>query len=442
MLKKQINIAIVGLGTVGKAVLRLIMAQQSNILNRSGIDITIKHLCVRTSPQNMDASIQPLLRDSYEEVLKDPNLDCIVELVGGIDTAFHIIKTAIEQGKHVVTANKALLALRGEELFSLARKNNVCIGFEASCAGGIPIVRSLIDGLLANSIRGIFAILNGTCNYILTQMATQRSSYKHALLRAQKDGVAESDPSLDTSGMDAAHKIAILSSLAFGLKVDFSSIFIKGLENIELVDIQNGEKLGYVLKLVSAAYEVDTGITLWVRPVFLTQTHALSWVHDTFNAISVYGDINGHTLYYGRGAGGNPTASAVVSDIISIAIGTLSAFFQHTRNWQDLNTRIDQIHVRKTAHRFYLRLSVFDTPGVLTRITYILSKQDISIASVLQKEKSEHSFTRSTNIIITTHHTKEESLVQAIKEIDQEDFIQRKTISLAILDEFPEFPPH
>ncbi|MCK4600912.1 MAG: homoserine dehydrogenase, partial [Phycisphaerae bacterium] len=373
------------------------------------------------------------------EVLADESVAVVVELIGGMTAARDVIERAIRSGKHVVTANKALLAHHGSELWALARDNGVCIAFEASCCGGVPVVRALYDGLIANRIDAIYGILNGTCNYILTAMTQRGQSYAEALAEAQRAGLAEADPSLDVKGADSAHKLAILTSLAFGRKVHVEAIPIEGIDRLEHCDVAYGEELGYVVKLLAIAQRQEAGLSLRVRPVFISKEHPLAWVSGPFNAVSIYGHATGHTMYYGRGAGGMPTASAVVADLVSVAIGTAPRSFEHLKIWPDLNAPADQLPIEAIRSRYYIRTICDDRPGVFAKIAAILGRCDISISSVLQHEvPAGENVSMGVPVVITTHRAQEGNVRRAMDEVDALEDIKAKSICIGIVDEYPE----
>ena len=330
------GIALVGCGTVGGATAVLLTRDREHLAQRTGAQLDLKYIVDRDFARAQKLRLpEPLFEPNLEKALSDPMVTVIVELVGGTTIARDIIKKALEAKKHVVTANKALLAHYGAELMGIARENGVSISFEASCAGGVPIIRALSDGLIANRIDAVYGIVNGTCNYILTEMIQKGQSYEDALRAAQSSGLAEADPRLDVSGTDSAHKLAILAALAFGRRIDFEKIPVQGIDNLDLIDVTFGQELGYVVKLLAIAQRFEGGLSLRVRPSFITREHPLAWVSGPFNAVSVYGHAVGHTMYYGRGAGGTPTASAIIADIVSIALGSAPRAFHDLHIWPD-----------------------------------------------------------------------------------------------------------
>ncbi len=435
------GIALVGCGTVGSAVAKLLLDEQSflqtkcvpKLMLRSLVDVDF----TKAEQTGLDKS---LYETDYKKIIADENIQIIVELVGGTTTAKQVIEKALAAHKHVVTANKALLAHHGNELLALARKNGVCICFEASCAGGIPIIRALYDGLIANRIDALFGIVNGTCNYILTSMTGEGKSYHEALKEAQGKGFAEADPTLDVSGEDSAHKLAILAALAFSQKINFEAIQLQGIDTLQLCDVAYGQELGYVIKLLAIAKREKDGITLSVKPAFISKAHPLAWVGGPFNAVSVYSHKIGHTMYYGRGAGAEPTASAVVADVIDVALGTALLKFNNLKIWPDLNKGVHPLPVKECNSRFYIRVMALDKPGVLAKIASVLGKYNISINSVLQKEVSNNvQDQRGVPVVITTHNAPESNVSKALKETDALEVITDRSVCIRIINEHEEY---
>ncbi len=432
------GVAIVGCGTVGGATATILTRDNAILSERSGCAVELKYVVdldfTTARKVGLDDS---LLCDDLEKALADDSVDIVVELVGGLTFAREVIERAIRAGKSVVTANKALLAHHGPELYALARANGVCIAFEASCAGCIPIVRALNEGLIANRIDALFGIVNGTCNFILTEMTTNGRDYSAVLAEAQAAGLAEADPTLDVSGGDSAHKLAILASLGFGQKIDFDSIPLAGIDTLELCDVYFGQDLGYVLKLLAIAERQADGISLRVRPAFISMEHPLAWVSGAFNAVSVYGHATGHTMYYGRGAGGLPTASAVVADIVSIAIGSAQRTFENLGVWPDRAEDAAQLPLDAVISRYYLRIVCEDQPGVFAAIATILGNHDISISSLLQHEPPED-LKGCVPIVITTHEALEGDVRLALTEIDNLPAVKAGSVCIEIVEEYPE----
>jgi homoserine dehydrogenase len=441
--KSQVGIALVGCGTVGGAVAEILLRDRALLKTKSGFDLVIRYIVDRNFTYARHLQLDDTLFETdLDRALEDDEVSIVVELVGGTTKAKEIIEQALQAKKHVVTANKALLAHHGVELLALARKNKVAIGFEASCGGGIPILRALFDGLVANRIEALYGIVNGTCNFILTEMIQKGESYSEALWGAQSKGLAEADPTLDVTGVDSAHKLAIMAAIAFGQRVDFEAIPIEGIDGLDSDDVLYADELGYVVKLLAIGTRMGDGIALRVRPAFISKDHPLAWVSGPFNAVSVYGHATGHTMYYGRGAGGSPTASAVVADIAGIAAGSIQSVFKRYGYWPDKVKQRKQIAVEETVNRYYLRVMVDDTPGALARITTILGKHGINISSVLQDElpstTSDHDSKHFVPVVITVHPAKEKNVTTAVTEIDALDATGGSSSVITIVDEHPE----
>ncbi len=435
-MESSFGVAVVGCGTVGNATAALLIEQYHHYLKTTGTSITVKALVDVNFDRAREAGLDDsLFNEDLGSVLADDEVRLVVETVGGLTIARTIIEKALKAGKHVVTANKALLAHYGTELFALARENNVSIGFEASCAGGIPIVRALVDGLLANSNEALYGIVNGTSNFILTEMVEKGKTYASALKQAQAEGLAEADPTLDVNGMDAAHKLTLLGSLAFGQRIPLEDIPVEGIDGLDLMDVSTGSELGYVLKLVALARKSDSGLELAVKPVFLPEDHPLARVSGPFNAVSVYGSAVGHTMYYGRGAGGSPTASAVVSDIISIALGTWTSLFSSLNIWPDRCEPAVLADAGESKHRYYVRLMVKDESGVLADITTALASRGISVNALLQKESYEGN---EVPMVITTHEAREADINEALSVITGFPAVNDEAVKLRIIDEHVE----
>jgi homoserine dehydrogenase len=438
-MKSKLGVAIVGCGTVGGGVARLLTRDGAILQSRIAPRLELRHIVdVNFDHARKLGLDEGLLCKDLTVALNDPAVDVVVELVGGTKFAKDVIARSIAAGKNVVTANKALLAHHGVELWSQARQAGVVIAFEASCAGGIPIIRALYDGLIANRIDALYGIVNGTCNYILSSMTRSGKSYADALAGAQQLGLAEADPTLDVAGVDSAHKLTILASLAFGARVDFEHIPVEGIDRLELMDVAWGGELGYVVKLLAIAQRRDEGLSLRVRPVFISKEHPLAWVSGPFNAVSVYGHATGHTMYYGRGAGAMPTASAVVADLASVAIGTIKQSFDQLKIWPDISPAANQLPSEAIESRYYLRMMAEDRPGVLGQITMILGQHGISISSVLQHEPQCSGTQAGVPVIITTHKANEGGIRKALAQVDSLDVIKGKSVCIGIVDEHAE----
>jgi len=357
----------------------------------------------------------------------------LVPLVGGTEAAKKIQLKMLEAGKDVVTANKALLAEYGSELYEAARKNNRCIAFEASCAGGIPIISGVRTGLAANEIRAMYGIVNGTCNYILSNMTSKNEDFAEALAKAQEKGYAEADPTLDISGGDSAHKLAILASIAFGYEIKLEDIFVEGIEAISKDDIRYGGEMGYVLKLLAIGEKnKDNKVSLRVHPSFIAKGNRLARVDGPFNAISIFGSAVGQVMYYGRGAGMMPTASAVVADIIDVALGNSATTFRHL-HLQPRDKAAQLIEkIGDSISRFYIRLMVKDQPGVFAQIGKILAENAVSISGVLQHEGRGPDNT--VPVVIATHPTRQSKVTAALEGLDKLDTVCSKPVCIRIVD--------
>jgi homoserine dehydrogenase len=433
------GIAMVGCGTVGCAAGTLLTRDAGILASRGGLDLQLRHIVdVDFTAARKAGLSEELFQPDLEKALADGLVAAVVELVGGTGVAKAIIERSIRAGKHVVTANKALLAHHGAELCALARRQGVCIAFEASCAGGVPIIRALTGGLLANRIDALYGIVNGTCNYILTAMMQRGQSYADALSAAQKRGLAEADPALDVKGIDSAHKLAILASLAFGERIDFGAISVTGIDSLQLCDVRYGQELGYTIKLLAIAARQGDALSLKVSPAFIHTGHPLAWVSGSFNAISVYGHTTGHTMYYGRGAGGMPTASAVVADLMSVAMGTAQIEFANLRLWPDRSARAVQLPITDARSQFYIRVMCDDHPGVLARIATILANHGISLLSVLQHEPPAGIKANLVPVIIATHEAKYADVAAALAEVDALEAVEAPCVCIPIVDEHPE----
>lgn len=433
---RDFGVAIVGCGTVGNAAAALLIEKEVQLEQMTGRKIRLRALHSMNFGKAREAGLdESLFRNNLDDVLRDKSIDLIVETVGGISDARTIIEKSLRAKRHVVTANKALLAHFSSSLFTLARENAVSIGFEASCCGGIPIIRTLVDGLSANVTDALYGIVNGTSNFILTAMIEHGKTYSEALKQAQAEGLAEADPTLDVNGMDAAHKLTLLASLAFKKNVPLESIPVEGIDNLDLFDVENGRELGYILKLVAFARKVNGELEAAVRPVFLPKDHPLAQISGPFNAVSVYGDAVGHTMYYGRGAGGRPTASAVLSDIISIAYGTWTTLFDKFKIWHDQCTQVEVANVDDSIHRYYLRFNIRDESGVVAKITTELARVGISLYAFVQKEFHEGDLVP---VIITTHEAKERNINEAFRKITAMPSVGDGAVCIRIIEEHAE----
>ncbi|OSQ38847.1 homoserine dehydrogenase [Thalassospira mesophila] len=414
-MQNVVKIGVAGLGTVGAGTVKLLSEHRDNLADRSGIPMIVTAVSARDRTRDRGFSTDGLTwyEDAREMVL-DQNVDVVVETIGGSDgIAYDVCKAALEAGKHVVTANKALIALHGVELARIADANNVTIAYEAAVAGGIPIIKALREGLSGNVVSRVTGILNGTCNYILTTMREQGRDFADVLAEAQKLGYAEADPSFDVDGIDAAHKLAILTSLAFGVEVDFDAIAIEGIRCVSALDIQMAEELGYRIKLLGIAKQTAEGIEQRVSPVLVDRNTQISKVEGVFNAVALEGDYVGPVILQGRGAGERPTASAVVADLVDIAAGRKTPVFGVRANRLKKNVRAP---LEKHVGPYYLRLMVWDRPGVMAEVTAALARNGVSMASMIQQGRAETEG-GVVPVVFITHETNEGAMHEALATI-------------------------
>lgn len=429
------GVAVVGFGTIGTGVVKLLLEDADRLAEASGCRLDLRHIVdvdlVRPRPLKVP---EGLLHDDLDRVLSDPSVSVAVETIGGTTVAVDVMKQLLAAGKDVVTANKAALAERGTELFQAARDAGRSISFEASCGGGIPVIRAIRDGLIANRITALTGILNGTCNYILTQMTATGASYEAALTEAQQKGYAEPDPRLDVSGEDARHKLAILGGLAFGVDVRVDAISCEGIAEVDPSDIEFGGQLGYVLKLLAIGRAGDEGVSLRVHPTFVSADSPLATVSGANNAVLVTGHAVGDTLYYGPGAGMMPTASAVVADVVDAALGRAGTTFEHLAWLAGRRTERRLRPMGRVVTRNYLRFDVVDRPGVLAEIAGVLGHHEISIASVLQHESADP---EHVPLVVTTHDAPEANMAEAMEVIRGLATVRGRSVRIRMLEEEP-----
>lgn len=432
MKERQINIGIIGLGTVGTGVARVLLQQGDLLKMRSKVSYKLKTIAELDWDRERNIDLTGVIcTKNVNDVLNDPNINVIVETIGGYEPAFSFITTALKNGKHVVTANKALIATRGKELFKTARENDVDLLFEASVGGGIPIIKGLREGLIANKIEDIYGILNGTSNYILTKMHQEDLEFSQALKEAQDKGFAEADPTLDISGGDTSHKLTILASIAANSFVPLDEIYVEGITGITGQDINFAKSLGYTIKLLAIYRTLSGKLDLRVHPTLVSNTHLLSAVNNELNAIFVRGDFVGNTMFYGPGAGERPTASAIVGDIVDLSkcLFLQDGVKYHNREI-NLTNNIEMIPITEVTNRFYLRFYTLDKPGVLSKISGILGDHDISISSMVQLET--HEKDNYVPIVLLTHEAKEKSMEHALNIITEFDFVKKDFLRLRL----------
>lgn len=430
------KVAIVGMGTVGTGVARLLIDHGDRTGRHAGRVLWVDKVVVGDLKKQRQFELpQGLLTDDLSVVLKNPEIKVVAHLVGGLEPARTIMLQLLESGKDVVTANKALLAEHGPEIFDRARELGRAIAFDASVGGGIPIITNISQCFSANQIESLRGILNGTTNFILSQMEEAGTSYAAALKEAQRLGFAEADPTMDVSGADAAQKLAILAHLAFGARVHWKDIPCVGIDSLDPQDIRYARELGYKIKLVASAKLRENGLELHVTPTLVKAGKPLAEVRGAFNAVSVIGDAVGPLFYHGLGAGQMPTASAVVADMIDMAVGRTQITFNTLELWSNREARVKRCDAADLTGRFYLRFQVEDRPGVLAEITGILGQQNISIASVIQREPAEtEGDLPLVPLIIMTHKAKEGAVAAAVDEISSRSSVRQAAVRMRVLD--------
>ncbi|MBI3636801.1 MAG: homoserine dehydrogenase [Candidatus Rokubacteria bacterium] len=416
---KEVGLGLLGLGTVGAGVVKLLESQRATLEERVGGRLALRSIAdldLTTAREGLDLKKLPLGNDAAH-VLDDPRIQIVIELIGGLEPARSFILRALAAGKHVVTANKALLAHHGAELYAEARRRGVTLAFEAAVAGGIPLLRAVKEGLVANRIRSVFGIVNGTCNYILSKMTDEGLDFGLVLKEAQAHGYAEADPTLDIEGMDSAHKLQILVSLAFRTFIDLKDIHTEGITKVTQGDIAYARELGYRIKLLAIAKASDGGVEVRVHPTLIRATSPLAAVSGVFNAVFITGDAVGDLMFYGRGAGQLPTASAVWSDIVEIARNIAHGIPSLAIELPSVGAQaLPQQPMEAIRCSYYLRVMAQDRPGVLSRVAGILGENDISITSVLQKERAASG---AVPVVMMTHEARERDMRAALAAIDR-----------------------
>ena len=417
---KPVNIGILGLGTVGGGTVRVLTRNAGEITRRAGRDIQILGASARDLARTRICATDGIrvTTDAFE-IVNDPDIDIVVELIGGLSPAKELVLAALENGKHVVTANKALIALHGNEIFAKAREKGLMVAFEAAVAGGIPIIKAIREGLAGNTVEWLAGIINGTCNFILTEMRDKGRDFADVLSEAQVLGYAEADPTFDVEGIDAAHKLTILASIAFGIPLQFDKVYVEGITGITAMDVNYAEALGYRIKLLGIARRAANGIELRVHPTLIPERRLIANVDGVMNAVLVKGDAVGPTLYYGAGAGAEPTASSVVADIIDV-VRTLTSDPEnrvpHLAFQPGAIADMPILPISEVETAYYLRLSASDQPGVLADVTRILADLGISIEAILQKEPPPGD--SQLPVILLTHKVREHDMNQAIAQIE------------------------
>ncbi len=437
---KPINVGLLGIGTVGGGTWTVLTRNEAEITRRAGRPIRIVKVADKNLAQAREVTggaVAVALTDDAFSVVTDPDIDIVVELIGGCGVAKELVLAAIENGKHVVTANKALLAMHGNEIFAAAQRKGVMVAFEAAVAGGIPIIKALREGLTANRIQWIVGIINGTTNFILSEMRDKGLPFAVVLKEAQRLGYAEADPSTDIEGIDAAHKLTIMSAIAFGIPMQFDKAYVEGISRLQAEDIKYAEQLGYRIKLLGITKRKprngNEGIELRVHPTLIPTKRLLANVEGAMNAVLVRGDAVGSTLYYGKGAGAEPTASAVIADLVDVTrMHTADPEHRvpHLAFQPDAVVNTPILPMGEVETGYYLRLAVSDKPGVLADVTRILADQQISIDAMIQREPAEGEM--QTDIIMLTHVAKEKQVDAAIARIEALPVVKAKVIRLRV----------
>ncbi|MAQ91482.1 MAG: homoserine dehydrogenase [Rhodopirellula sp.] len=431
---ERTKIAIIGMGTVGTGVAKLLLDHGDRTARHAGRIPWLDKVVVRDITKPRDVEIpEGVLTDNLDDVINDSEISVVAQLIGGIEPARSIMLQLLESGKDIITANKALLAVHGPELFDKARQLGRCIAFEASVAGGIPIITNIGQCLTGNQITSLRGILNGTCNFIITQMQETGASYDDILQEAQKRGYAEADPTLDVNGADTTQKLSILSQLAFGVREDWERIPCMGIDTLDIADIHFADRLGYRIKLLAVANLVDGEVEMSVSPTLIKKGNPLAEVQDAFNAVRVRGDAVGPVFFHGQGAGQMPTASAVVADIIDTVVGRSQITFNNLELWSESNRPISMADANHTVDRYYLRMQVIDKPGVMAEITGILGNNGVSIASIIQHKRENGSSSETVPLVIMSHETTHGSIIHSVSEFTQSDNIESQAVVYKVL---------
>ena len=432
-MKTRIGVGLIGFGTVGAGVARILLQNASLIQRRVGVPLELVRVADLDVTRDRGVKLSPgILTTDARDVLDDPAIDVVLELIGGYGVAKQVILDAMARGKHVVTANKALLAVHGEEIFEAAARHHVDLGFEASVGGGIPVIRALTEGLAANTVLSIYGIINGTSNYILSRMTSQGHGFQEVLAESQRAGYAEADPTFDVEGIDSAHKLSIMVSLAYGTPVNVKEVYTEGISHLAPLDITYAKEFGYTIKLLGIAKFSDGEVEARVHPTMIPSSSPIAQVDGVYNAIQLVGDAVADIVLYGQGAGAMPTGSAVVSDVIAIARNLLTgstgrvppASFQ-----QDQRRPLRIRPMEEITSLYYMRFMVLDEPGVLSKISGVLGDHRISISSVIQQGRKEG---QTVPVVIMTHRASERNVQAALREIDPMAFVSEPTTLIRV----------
>lgn len=430
------KVAIVGMGTVGTGVAKLLLDHGDRTARHAGRTLWLEKVVVNDIHKHRDLDLpNGVLTDQLDDVLNDPNIEVVAQLIGGIEPERTIMLKLLEAGKNIVTANKALLAEHGGELFDRARQLGRSIAFEASVCGGIPIIANISQCFSANKITSIKGILNGTSNFIVTQMDEQRWNYADALVQAQKLGYAEADPTMDVDGSDAAQKLAILAHLAFGARVHWRDIPRVGIDRLDVKDIYYARELGYRIKLIAVGQVTEAGLELHVSPTLVRMGSPLAEVRGAYNALTVVGDAVGDVFFHGQGAGQMPTASAVVADMIDTAVGRTAITFRTLELWSQRESQVTLRTFDDLPGRYYLRFEVDDVPGVLSQIARVLGEHAVSIASIIQHERQPNRAEPTVTLVIMTHQAPEGAARKAVQQIAQLPVVHSGSTRMRVMEE-------
>lgn len=433
MAKSSITVGLIGFGTVGAGVAKILLANAALIRRRVGVPIELVRIADLDTTRDRGLQLPPgILTTDFRLVLDDPTIDIALELIGGYDMAKRVILEAVSKGKHVVTANKALLAVHGEEIFEAAARHRVDVAFEASVGGGIPVIRALTQGLAGNTLLSMYGIINGTSNYILSRMTREGHDFQTVLADAQNAGYAEADPTFDVAGVDSAHKLTIMVTLAYGAPVNFKEIYTEGITHLTPLDIAYAHEFGYTIKLLGIAKLHENDVEARVHPTMIPSHSPVAGVDGVYNAIQLVGDAVGDIVLYGQGAGSLPTGSAVVSDVIDIARNVLSGVSGRVpaASFQQNQRRPLRIRpMEEITSLYYLRFMVVDRPGVLSQIAGVLGTHGISISSVIQKGRKEG---QTVPVVIMTHTAREREVQRALQDINRMPFISEPTTLIRV----------
>jgi len=432
---KEIGVGLLGFGTIGAGVVKLMGQNSALIEEKLGARLCLRKVADRDITTDRGVVVKPgVLTQNVDEVLSDPKISVIIELIGGYTIAKEFILKAIENGKHIVTANKALLAVHGEEIYSAAARKGVEVRYEAAVGGGIPVLSAIKGNMAANNFGTVLGILNGTCNYILTKMTQEGADFGEVLKKAQELGYAEADPTFDIEGVDTAHKLAILVTLCFGTRVNFNDIYTEGISAISAIDINYAKEFGFKIKLLAIGKLDGDRVEARVHPTMIPLHYPLADVDGVFNAIRLTGDFVDTVMFYGRGAGMDPTASAIVGDVMAIARNIMVGVGRRTAPLGYLDTNLKKLPIKPIGEiigKYYLRFSALDRPGVLAKIAGVLGKNEISIESMIQRARLAD---ETVPIVIMTHEAHESDIRRALEEVDSFDFINEKSMLIRIED--------